>query len=368
MKLILYSGSIKSLQREKCTTSSENFQLSLIFNIAKYFEEIYIVSKSATNVQIEKSKKINLLPIENQKIMSQIKKVNETYNMFKPHETVVLFFGYDYKTQKMWEKISKKYNLKLVSFTFDTHEGSNSQRKGIKGFILNKYFELGIKKLNNLNGIILFNKNAYSELNLKIPFLVSKVGIEEREISETSYKRKNKVFKIVYAGSLEVYNGIELMISSITNNRLKDVELEIYGDGTLKEYVESYAKKYNNIKYNGIIERDKVGNVIEKADLLLNLRDINSVVSKYAFPSKLIEYMASGIPVLTTRLIDNKLFEQGVFILSEYKEDDLINLIEYIKDNPQKQEEKVSKAKEYLIEYNLWDTVALDVYEFMKQL
>ena len=40
----------------------------------------------------------------------------------------------------------------------------------------------------------------------------------------------------------------------------------------------------------------------QKASLLVNVRDPNEAFTSYSFPSKTIEYMLSGTPLLTTRL------------------------------------------------------------------
>ena len=68
----------------------------------------------------------------------------------------------------------------------------------------------------------------------------------------------------------------------------------------------------------GNIARDKVLEYERKATLLINVRDPAESFTKYSFPSKTIEYMLSGTPMLTTRLqgIPEEYFEY-LFSLSD---------------------------------------------------
>ena len=51
------------------------------------------------------------------------------------------------------------------------------------------------------------------------------------------------------------------------------------------------------------MSREDLLRAYRSADLLVQPRPTNQSFVRYSFPSKLIEYMASGTPVLTTRLV-----------------------------------------------------------------
>ena len=57
------------------------------------------------------------------------------------------------------------------------------------------------------------------------------------------------------------------------------------------------------IKYFGNRPNEEVIEYQKKAKILINPRFSSNEFTKYSFPSKLIEYMSSGTPVLTTRLL-----------------------------------------------------------------
>ena len=60
----------------------------------------------------------------------------------------------------------------------------------------------------------------------------------------------------------------------------------------------------------GNLPSEQVFEYEKKAKLLVNLRDPSVELTKYAFPSKILEYMSSGSAVLTTKLegIPNEYF------------------------------------------------------------
>lgn len=55
------------------------------------------------------------------------------------------------------------------------------------------------------------------------------------------------------------------------------------------------------MKYFGVKFNDEIGKAEQRATLLINPRPTDKEFVKYSFPSKNMEYMSSGTPLLTTR-------------------------------------------------------------------
>ena len=79
-------------------------------------------------------------------------------------------------------------------------------------------------------------------------------------------------------------------------------ELHIYGDGDFANELKDLANKHNNIVYHGNVLNQEVVKAELDAYLLVNPRPSNDEYIKYSFPSKTLEYMVSGTPVLTAKL------------------------------------------------------------------
>lgn len=89
-------------------------------------------------------------------------------------------------------------------------------------------------------------------------------------------------------------------MEDLINEYVKDAYLHIYGDG---DYAEELKKGTDDrIIYHGIVPNEEVVNAEIHSTLLINPRPSKEEFTKYSFPSKNMEYMASGTPVLTTDL------------------------------------------------------------------
>jgi glycosyltransferase involved in cell wall biosynthesis len=126
--------------------------------------------------------------------------------------------------------------------------------------------------------------------------------IPEKFAQASSLKRtKHSGFTLVAAGSLDEANGIHVLLSAMRLLREPGIRLCIAGDGPLAPVVRAAAAQDPRIQYYGYLSFDEVLALYAEADLLINMRVTKAIQTRYFFPSKLMEYLASGVPVLTTR-------------------------------------------------------------------
>lgn len=115
-------------------------------------------------------------------------------------------------------------------------------------------------------------------------------------------KRKRNPYHCVYSGSINRIHGIEYLVKGFIEAKMSNVELDIYGDGDYAEELKKICKIHNNINYYGTVLNAEVVIRQKEAMLLINPRPTKQEFVKYSFPSKNMEYMASGTPLLTTDL------------------------------------------------------------------
>jgi len=123
---------------------------------------------------------------------------------------------------------------------------------------------------------------------------------------------------IMYAGALYEKFGINLLLDAfmeISGN----YELWLFGSGEMINRINNCSIIDPRIKYFGNLPNNEIIEFEKKAKLLINPRLTNNEYTKYSFPSKLIEYMTSGTPVLTTKLpgIPAEYFDKIFFIETE---------------------------------------------------
>lgn len=106
---------------------------------------------------------------------------------------------------------------------------------------------------------------------------------------------------IFYSGALDTFVNVVEMIEAFKKTGRNDYKLVVCGGGPLSNYVKEEAEKNPNIVFLGSISRKEVLEWQRRSLLLINPRQ-PSEITKYSFPSKTMEYFASGTPVLMYKL------------------------------------------------------------------
>lgn len=117
---------------------------------------------------------------------------------------------------------------------------------------------------------------------------------------KTALRDKDYPRTIMYAGSLYAKYGLRMLIDAVKSLPQKDIQLVLYGNGPIVDELKSETDK--RIVYRGMAPNDVICEAEQKATLLVNPRPTSEAFVKYSFPSKNMEYMLSGTPLLTTRL------------------------------------------------------------------
>lgn len=103
---------------------------------------------------------------------------------------------------------------------------------------------------------------------------------------------------ILYAGGLAAAYGADRLIDAAS--LLPDVDFIFYGKGDQVARLQSSAAP--NILYKGFSDAATLAGAMRDASVLINPRPSGADFAVQSFPSKLIEYLATGRTVLTTRI------------------------------------------------------------------
>lgn len=116
---------------------------------------------------------------------------------------------------------------------------------------------------------------------------------------------------VFYSGTLAKRYGIRDLVDAFIEIAPERCELWICGDGDSKDYVKEKSKSESNIKYLGQLPRSEIIELQKNATVLVNPRAPEGEYTKYSFPSKVMEYMSSGRPVVMHKLpgIPSEYFE-----------------------------------------------------------
>ena len=111
-------------------------------------------------------------------------------------------------------------------------------------------------------------------------------------------------FKVVYLGSISVFNGLDVLVEmakELQNRKIEDVIILVYGYGNQEERLKKKARDYGleNIKFKGALDKKYAMNLLMRSNLNI-FTFTNTALLKYGVsPNKLFMYFASGRPVLS---------------------------------------------------------------------
>ena len=117
-----------------------------------------------------------------------------------------------------------------------------------------------------------------------------------------SMEKKTSPRICFYAGGVSKQYGLGNLVEGFRNADIPNAQLHIYGPGDYVKELQKIAEEDSSVFYGGMLLNQEIVEKEQEATLLVNPRPTNEEYVKYSFPSKTMEYMASGTPVLTTVL------------------------------------------------------------------
>lgn len=243
--------------------------------------------------------------------------------------------------------LCKKYHTHLCSIITDLPELMYTWKssKGIKGWYSKKLSDEMLMLQDKCDSYVLFTKPMAERMGLKTkPFIVSEGFSDTSIFSEIKVSNKDEKFTIVYGGNLSRLYGIRQLADAFMSTDL-NAELHFYGAGEDADYLKMCQVKDNRIRFFGRVSRVELLSALKKAHLLVINKPTSDEYSKYSFSSKILEYMASGTPILSTRVGGMpEEYEDKVFLIEDETEEGLCKALKSCVELPP--EELILKGKE----------------------
>lgn len=263
--------------------------------------------------------------------------------------------------------LSRIFSVKSVNLIIDTAMGNILGKTFWERYICRCY-----RKAESLckymSASMALNKNVFDYLDLEDkPCLHTRIG---HNLKEPSYEYKNsrKDTKIiVYTGTLIYYDGTRELLEAMSMLNSNEYVLHIYGSGPEEALAREYQDKYPNIKYMGRLPNREMKAVMENADLLVNPRIDNKYTDIFGFPSKMIEYLMSGTPVLTTEFAAMpEEYKDFVYVVDEQTGKGIAEAIKRVfEEEEMEREKKCRKAYEYIYCNNKYEDIVEEMLKFI---
>ena len=231
--------------------------------------------------------------------------IKEALRIVKSHKIEkIITTGPPHSTHLIGLNLKKQLNLKWIADFRDPWTDIFYVKSFYRLSFAKKKDKLFERKvLSNANAIITttsenFQKDLQSKISINQNFFKIYNGYDS-DLFKKIKKRKNKDFQIVFTGLLTENHPYKEFIQSFIKFLKKDpkVNVKIILAGSISEKILNEFNRISNIEFHGYINHQDAVNLMIDGNILLNFmykQEKNTTM----ISGKLIEYMATGNPVL----------------------------------------------------------------------
>lgn len=242
-------------------------------------------------------------------------------------------------------EMKKKYDIHFHLIVPDLPMYMNLSNKVSLAYKIFKSLDIRVmnRHLSAVDSFTFLTEGMNQEFNhYKKPYTIVEGMINLKTVkSLPSYEKKGK--SIVYTGTLEEKYGILNLVRAIKYVKT-DLRLIICGKGDAEEEIKKAAREDKRILYKGIVSYEEALRFQGEADVLVNPRPNNETYTKYSFPSKNLEYMMWGKPVLVYKLdgIPDE-YDEVFFYFNETKPEAMAKTIDELFEKSERELNKLGK-------------------------
>jgi len=158
---------------------------------------------------------------------------------------------------------------------------------------------------------IILTKKIGEKLKPGTKKLLIEGGINISDFDTFNITEKTDKLIIMYAGLLSEVTGVDLLLDMMKNYNNKNVVLKISGKGELVDRVIKAATNDSRIIYLGYLDQASYLQELKSSNILINPRNMKLPQNQNNFPSKVLDYLATGKIVISTYFSGFELFKEN---------------------------------------------------------
>ena len=243
---------------------------------------------------------------------------------------------------------AKHHGIKNVAIVTDLYRYFHKKGSfNIKSWL---FVQLGNFIMHRFDGFMLLSESMiHEDFVINKPYFVSE-GVFEPYLTQSNSIRNVAEKVAIYAGTIVPEYGVITLMKAF--NELKPSKLKLHIYSSEQAYSELIEQLSEYVEFKGYLPREQLTSKLVNADLLINPRPLYHEFNQYSFPSKLIEYMASGVPTITTRI--PSIPDSIKNTLNYFEGDDLVGLIQglqrFISSDSETYITKAQNAKRFVLD------------------
>lgn len=364
MKIIICGPAIDAETEKKLDGASpaagrflNNMVEALIYNGFKVKKAIYIsypvIDKSVYDLTGDKQ---NLVVFKDRYVLPSVMRFRNRLMLDVTQGDIVVFYNMSYMYFGLAQAVKKKKAnpvLMLADFT-DYHEETNFVKKIIAGLC-----EKSFKQFDSIISLANFEKGMF-KADAKIEILRGGINFKYFEDIGAPQHGQGGMLTFMYAGLLSNVTGVDVLLNAMKLVKTQNIKLLISGKGNLEETVKMRVKKDQRIEYLGFLDVDEYYKKLNEANVFINPRNMTLAQNRNNFPSKILEYLATGREIISTKFSGNEDFE-GLVEWFDGSEEDLARKIDAMSQNYQNTYKERYRANREAAKKYDWNSQAMRI-------
>jgi glycosyltransferase involved in cell wall biosynthesis len=263
----------------------------------------------------------------------------------------------------------QKYNLPVI---VKIDDAIYEKSKGLKSIQRKIEKIINSKTLRKASRILVSNESTRNLVSKYYKIAADKISVVPNGVDTRNfYSGKEPSNQIIFSGVMYYHRGVDVLLESASNviQSIPDVQFVLLGSGPEMEKLVEFTKKHSltkNIKFLGWVDREQISEYLAESAIGVGPLRVTDV-TKDALPIKVLEYMASHLPILAKRgtlssdiLIDG---ENGFFVNDA---NELAKKIIYLLQNQNVRSKMGQKSRDIVEKYD-WKIIAQSIInEYMK--
>ena len=193
-------------------------------------------------------------------------------------------------------------------------------------------------------------------------------GSYDSELLAQNVQKDHGRVSVMYSGVLDMRYGIPELLDAM---KLLDDRFELWltGNGNAVPLIEQRASEDARIKFYGYLpSRQELIDKQANATMMISPRRDTEAASRYCFPSKIFEYMASGNPVISC-MLDGipKAYFDYLLPLKHVSAQEIADVVNRVADMPPEERAELGRNTKQFVESKnkymqaqaLWDFVQM---------
>lgn len=159
---------------------------------------------------------------------------------------------------------------------------------------------LGLRIIRrSIHGVVAASPELRAQFDLANGYVLHGVVGEDLAAVRPVSDRDSRRLRFLFAGSLQASKGVEALCVAWDAAKLPGCELDIVGEGPLLGPLRAAFGDHSTIRFHGFVPRKGLIELFSQAHVLVNPHRVAGKVGA-VFPFKLIEYLGTGRPVIST--------------------------------------------------------------------